>query len=118
MVSIGRSSVAGEFCVDMRSTSLGVFEFFENENAAAFTHDKTGTILVEWAGSLFRSAVELVGIKSFFPPEHVINSTPEFLRNYAHGFCFFHTAAQAYHATSDHVHYCVERELHLLKTPI
>ena len=27
-------------------------------------------------------------------------------------------AAQAYHATSDHVHYCGERELLLLRTPI
>ena len=36
----------------------------------------------------FLIPVKLIGIKSFFALEHVINRTPEFLRNYAHGFCF------------------------------
>ena len=35
----------------------------------------------------FLIPVKLIGIKSFFPLEHVINRTPEFLCNYAHGFC-------------------------------
>ena len=36
----------------------------------------------------FLIPVKLIGIKSLFPPEHVINRTPEFLRNDAHCFCF------------------------------
>ena len=36
----------------------------------------------------FLIPVKLIGIKSLFAPEHVINRTPEFLRNDAHGFCF------------------------------
>ena len=36
----------------------------------------------------FLIPVKLIGIKSFFPLEHVINRTPELLCNYAHGeFC-------------------------------
>ena len=36
----------------------------------------------------FLIPVKLIGIKSLFALEHVINRTPEFLRNYAHGeFC-------------------------------
>ena len=36
----------------------------------------------------FLIPVKLIGIKSFFPLEHVLNRTSEFLRNNAHGFCF------------------------------
>ena len=36
----------------------------------------------------FLIPVKLIGIKSFFALEHVINRTPELLCNYAHGeFC-------------------------------
>ena len=36
----------------------------------------------------FLIPVKLIGIKSLSSLEHVINRTPEFLRNYAHGeFC-------------------------------
>ena len=36
----------------------------------------------------FLIPVKLIGIKTFFPLEHVINRTSKFLRNYAHGeFC-------------------------------
>jgi len=37
---------------------------------------------------LYRAFDKNIGIKNFFPLEHVINRTPEFLRNDAHGeFC-------------------------------
>ena len=36
----------------------------------------------------FLIPVKLIGIKGLFPLEHVINRTPEFLSNDAHGFCF------------------------------
>ena len=36
----------------------------------------------------FLIPVKLIGIKSLFPLEHVINRTPEFLCNDTHGFCF------------------------------
>ena len=43
-----------------------------------------GTVLI----FNFLIPVKLIGIKSLSSLEHVINRTPEFLRNYAHGeFC-------------------------------
>ena len=36
----------------------------------------------------FLIPVKLIGIKSFFALEHVINRTPELLCNYAHRLCF------------------------------
>ena len=38
--------------------------------------------------SIFHIPVKLIGIKSLSSLEHVINRTPEFLCNDAHGFCF------------------------------
>ena len=36
----------------------------------------------------FLIPVKLIGIKSFFPLEHIINRASKFLCNDAHGFCF------------------------------
>ena len=41
VVSIGRHSYAGYFCIYFSAACLGVFQFFENQTAAAFTHYET-----------------------------------------------------------------------------
>ena len=60
VISVGRSTVAGEFGVNLGAAGLGVFQFFENQHCTAFTHHESRAVQVERARCLFRAIVKLV----------------------------------------------------------
>jgi len=46
VIGIGGHAVANDFGEDGRAAALGVFEFFENQDAGAFAHDEAVTVFV------------------------------------------------------------------------
>ncbi|MPN42859.1 hypothetical protein SDC9_190417 [bioreactor metagenome] len=54
MISVRCHTIAANLCINVCSACFCMFQFFENYNAGAFTHDKTFTFFIKWARSLFR----------------------------------------------------------------
>ena len=56
VISIAVGAVTDDFCINMGASLLCVFQFFQNEHAAAFTKDKAVSSYIKGAGRFFRRA--------------------------------------------------------------
>src|SRR6266404_6248115 len=57
MIGIAGETVAGQFTVDLRTSSLRVFVLLQNKNTASFTHHKAVPIAIKWARGVLRFIV-------------------------------------------------------------
>src|SRR5258708_28177569 len=57
VVGIAGETVAGQFTVDLRTSSLRVFVLLQNKNTASFTHHKAAPIAIKWARGVLRFIV-------------------------------------------------------------
>ena len=54
---VARETIADDFGIDLGAASLGVFQFFEHDDARALAHDETVAVLVIGTGGCGRIVV-------------------------------------------------------------
>ena len=54
MVSICRTSISHNFCIDFCASCLRMLKFLKNNNAGTFTQYKTAAVFIERKGTFFR----------------------------------------------------------------
>ena len=54
VVTVTRSTITSNFCINLSTTSFCVFIFFKYQNSRTFTHNKSVTFFIKWAASLSR----------------------------------------------------------------
>ncbi|MOA09458.1 hypothetical protein D3C78_1292890 [compost metagenome] len=59
MIGITGKAVTNDFGVNLRTTGLGMFQLFQNDDACTFTHDETVAVTVIGARGLLRIVIML-----------------------------------------------------------